>query len=26
LADLAVRDIDAFAEIAKIAIAHQSKP
>jgi large subunit ribosomal protein L20 len=26
LADLAVRDIDAFAEIAKVAIAHQSKP
>lgn len=26
LADLAVRDMDAFAEIAKIAIANQSKP
>ncbi|MGY6278018.1 50S ribosomal protein L20 [Methylomonas sp. MgM2] len=26
LADLAVRDIDAFGEIAKIAIANQSKP
>jgi len=26
LADLAVRDIDAFGAIAKIAIAHQSKP
>jgi large subunit ribosomal protein L20 len=26
LADLAVRDMDAFAEIAKVAIANQSKP
>ncbi|PPD35480.1 MAG: 50S ribosomal protein L20 [Methylomonas sp.] len=26
LADLAVRDIEAFGEIAKIAIANQSKP
>ncbi|QWF69900.1 50S ribosomal protein L20 [Methylomonas paludis] len=26
LADLAVRDIDAFGAIAKVAIAHQSKP
>jgi large subunit ribosomal protein L20 len=26
LADLAVRDINAFGEIAKIAIANQSKP
>jgi large subunit ribosomal protein L20 len=26
LADIAVRDIDAFGEIAKIAIANQSKP
>jgi len=26
LADLAVRDMDAFAQIAKIAIANQSKP
>ncbi len=26
LADLAVRDIEAFGEIAKVAIANQSKP
>jgi large subunit ribosomal protein L20 len=26
LADLAVRDMDAFAAIAKVAIANQSKP
>ena len=26
LADLAVRDIEAFGEIAKIAIANRSKP
>jgi large subunit ribosomal protein L20 len=26
LADIAVRDIEAFGKIAEIAIAHQSKP